>query len=220
MARELPLNQIRPAARPVDALSVRRRRTRAAPAAPQMMPNPQGIRIIPRPTAATCKASTSSPAGRGAGAVLSKGLMDAHRRRHADVRQSAEYEKGEQRGHEAQALANQQMLQSMGEYASENRKLAQVDPIGALMMDRVNPYRSAGTASMPCHGLQAKEIPRQCCASTAAPLGWRSAARRPPELKKLEARRLRSVTRSTGSTRVRRASWSTCCRRSARPAKS
>ena len=46
MARELPLNQIRPVAQPVDAFVRPATPNVAAPAAPQMMPNPSGIRMI------------------------------------------------------------------------------------------------------------------------------------------------------------------------------
>ena len=44
----LPLNQIAPAARPVDAFIRPATPNVAAPAQPQMMPNPQGIRLIPQ----------------------------------------------------------------------------------------------------------------------------------------------------------------------------
>ena len=44
----LPLNQIAPAAKPVDSFIRPATPNVAAPAQPQMMPNPQGLRLIPQ----------------------------------------------------------------------------------------------------------------------------------------------------------------------------
>jgi hypothetical protein len=57
---------------------------------------------------------------------------------------TSEYEKGRNEVVKAQILNNQQTLQSMGQYAADNRALAVKDPIAGLMMDSVNPYRRAG----------------------------------------------------------------------------
>ena len=133
MARELPLNQIRPVAQPVDAFVRPATPNTAAPAAPQMMPNPSGIRIIEHGNGGNVQgynqfaqlAEALAPFSRALTEVAGTGMK---------MYASKEYQIGQSEAARAQVLANQQMQQSMGEYANENRKLAQVDPIGALMM--------------------------------------------------------------------------------------
>ena len=140
---DLGQNQIIPAARPVDAFIRPAQQNVAAPAQLQMMPNPGGIRTIGQ-------GNGGSVAGVNQWQELAQALAPFSR----DLVQlggvgmelyaSSEYEKGRSEAMRAAVLANQQMQQSQAQYAAENRKLDKVDPIGALMMDRVNPFREGG----------------------------------------------------------------------------
>ena len=191
MARELPLNQIRPAAQPVDAFVRPATPSIAAPAAPQMMPNPSGIRVIQQGNGGNVQgynqfaqlAEALAPFSRALTEVAGTGMK---------MYASGEYEKGRNEAMKAQVLANQQMQQSMGEYANENRKLAQVDPIGALMMDRVNPYREAGRVNQ-LSRLAAQEIGAAVLneyRSTPDVETWKPGD---PRLKQLQARAVESI---------------------------
>ena len=192
MARELPLNQIRPAAQPVDAFVRPATPNTAAPAGPQLMPNPSGIRIVEQGSGGSVQgynqyaqlAEALAPFSKALVSVASSGLQ---------LYASNEYEKGQSEAMKAQVLANQQMLQSMGEYASENRSLAQVDPIGALMMDRVNPYREAGRVNA-LSRVAAKEINSAVLAEYSRTPGVEEWKFDDPRLKQLQARAVASVT--------------------------
>ena len=191
MARDLPLNQIRPVAQPVDAFVRPATPNVAAPAAPQMMPNPSGIRMIEQGNGGNVQgynqfaqlAEALAPFSRALTEVAGTGMK---------MYASGEYEKGRNEAMKAQVLANQQMQQSMGEYANENRKLAQVDPIGALMMDRVNPYREAGRVNQ-LSRLAAQEIGAAVLneyRSTPDVETWKPGD---PRLKQLQARAVESI---------------------------
>jgi hypothetical protein len=192
MARDLPLNQIRPVAQPVDAFVRPATPNVAAPAAPQMMPNPSGIRMIEQGNGGSIQgynqfaqlAEALAPFSRALTEVAGTGMK---------MYASGEYEKGRNEAMKAQVLANQQMQQSMGEYANENRKLAQVDPIGALMMDRVNPYREAGRVNA-LSRVAAKEIGSAVLAEYSRTPGVEEWKFDDPRLKQLQARAVASVT--------------------------
>ena len=191
MTRELPLNQIRPAAQPVDTFIRPAQQNTAAPAAPQMMPNPSGIRIIEQGSGGSVQGSNQFAQLAEALAPFSRALVDvagAGARMYA----SAEYEKGQNEAMRAQVLANQQMQQSMGEYASENRKLAQVDPIGAVMMDRANPYREAGRINA-LSRVAAKEISSAVLDEYSRTPGVEEWQFGDPQLKQLQARAVARV---------------------------
>ena len=91
-------------------------------------------------------------------------------------------------------LANQQMLQSQAEYANENRKLAQADPIGALMMDRVNPYREAGRQNA-LSRIAGQEMQRAVLTKYRQTPGAYELPIDSPKLKQLEAEAVDEVTR-------------------------
>jgi hypothetical protein len=191
MARELPLNQIRPVAQPVDAFVRPATPNTAAPAAPQMMPNPSGIRTIEQGNGGNVQgynqfaqlAEALAPFSRALTEVAGTGLK---------MYAGAEYQKGQNEAMKAQVLANQQMQQSMGEYANENRKLAQVDPIGALMMDRVNPYREAGRVNA-LSRVAAKEVGSAVLDEYSRTPGVEEWKFGDPRLKQLQARAVSQV---------------------------
>lgn len=192
MARELPLNQIRPVAQPVDVFVRPATPNTAAPAAPQMMPNPSGIRMIEQGNGGNVQgynqfaqlAEALAPFSRALTEVVGTGMK---------MYASGEYDKGRNEAMKAQVLANQQMQQSMGEYANENRKLAQVDPIGALMMDRVNPYREAGRINT-LSRVAGKEIGAAVVAEYRNTPGVEEMKPGDPRLKQLEATAVQRVT--------------------------
>lgn len=191
MARELPLNQIRPVAQPVDAFVRPATPNVAAPAAPQMMPNPSGIRMIEQGNGGSIQgynqfaqlAEALAPFSRALTEVAGTGMK---------MYASGEYEKGRNEAMKAQVLANQQMQQSMGEYANENRSLAQVDPIGALMMDRVNPYREAGRVNA-LSRVAAKEVGSAVLDEYSRTPGVEEWKFGDPRLKQLQARAVSQV---------------------------
>ena len=191
MARELPLNQIRPAAQPVDTFVRPAQQNTAAPAAPQMMPNPSGIRIIEQGSGGSVQGSNRFAQLAEALAPFSRALIDVAGAG-AQMYASAEYEKGQNEAMRAQVLANQQMQQSMGEYASENRNLAQVDPIGAVMMDRANPYREAGRVNA-LSRVAAKEISSAVLDEYSRTPGVEEWQFGDPQLKQLQARAVARV---------------------------
>jgi murein DD-endopeptidase MepM/ murein hydrolase activator NlpD len=143
MARELPQGQIVPVARPVESFLQPVQRQVAAPAAPQMMPNPSGIRVLGQGSGGSIAGSNQFAELATALAPFSSGLLklaDAGLEMYA----SNEYQRGVNEAMRGQVLANQQIQRSGAEYAAETRKLERTDPQGAVLMDRVNPYRQAG----------------------------------------------------------------------------
>jgi uncharacterized FlgJ-related protein len=193
MASNLPLNQVVPAAKPIDTFIRPATPNVAAPAQPQMMPNPQGIRMIPQGSGGNVEGFNQFQELALALRPFSEGLTDLAGLG-MKLYASNEYEKGRSEAMRAQVLSNQQMLQSQAEYANENRSLAQADPIGALMMDRVNPYREAGRQNA-LSRIAGQEIQR------AVLNKWRNTPNvqelpiDSPELKRIEAEAVDEVTR-------------------------
>lgn len=144
MARDdLPQNQIIPAARPVDAFIRPAQQSIAAPASPQLMPNPSGIRMVGQANGGNMAGFNQFEQLAQALAPFSKELMQVASTG-VQLYATTEYEKGRSEAMRAAVLANQQMLASGAQYAAENRRLDKVDPVAALMMDRVNPFRQGG----------------------------------------------------------------------------
>lgn len=136
-------NQIVPAARPVDAFIRPLQQNVAAPAAPQMLPNPSGMRMISQGNGGSVQGVNQLEELAQALAPFSRGLVQLAGVG-VEIYASEQYQKGQSEAARALAQANRQMLASGATYASENRRLDQVDPVAALMMDRVNPFRDAG----------------------------------------------------------------------------
>lgn len=192
MARELPQNQIQPVAQPVDAFVRPAQQQVARPAEMPGIPSVSGINVI-------AQGNGGDVAGANQFAQLAEALapFNANLTRLAtagmELYAKGEYEKGRNEAMRAQVLANQQMLQSMGQYANETRALAQADPIGALMMDRVNPYRQAGRQNTLAR-VAAKEIQSEVLnlyRNTPDVVTWRPGD---PRLRLLQAQAVESVT--------------------------
>ena len=143
MARDLPQGQIRPVAQPLSAFLEPTRQQVAAPAAPLEIPRVPGIRVIQQGGAGDVRgfnqfdqlASALAPFSQSLTQLAGTGLA---------AYASEEVRTGIDLAMRAKALLDAQQQQSSAEYAAENRKLAQTDPIGALMMDAVNPFRRSG----------------------------------------------------------------------------
>ena len=193
MASNLPVNQIVPAAKPIDTFIRPATPNVAAPAQPQMMPNPQGIRMISQGSGGNVEGFNQFQELALALRPFSEGLTDLAGLG-MRVYASNEYEKGRSEAMRAQVLSNQQMLQSQAEYANENRSLAQADPIGALMMDRVNPYREAGRQNA-LSRIAGQEIQRAVLSKWRNTPGVQELPIDSPELKRIEAEAVDEVTR-------------------------
>lgn len=193
---DLGQNQIIPAARPVDAFIRPAQQNVAAPAQLQMMPNPGGIRTIGQ-------GNGGSVAGVNQWQELAQALAPFSRDLvklggvGMELYASSEYEKGRSEAMRAAVLANQQMQQSQAQYAAENRKLDKVDPIGALMMDRVNPFREGGRqnalARVAAQRIMPAVMERYRNTPGVAELDIGS-----PELKRIEAQAVQDVVQRYG----------------------
>jgi hypothetical protein len=196
MAEQLPMGQIAPAARPVDSFIQPLRRSVTAPAQPQMMPNPQGIRLIPQASGGSVQGVNQMQELAVALAPVSKGLMSLAKYG-VEMYASTEYEKGRSEAARAAVLANQQMLQSAGEYADENRRLANKDPIAGLMMDRVNPFREAGRLNQ-LSRIAAGKVGSEILQEYRRTPGVEELPPDSPEIERIKARAVQRITQRYG----------------------
>lgn len=143
MAEQLGQNQIIPQARPLGAFLQPGRNDVAAPAQPAMLPQGSGVRTLAQAATPSVQGSNQLAELAQALAPFSRGLIQLGAAG-AELYADQQYAKGENEAARAQVLANQQMQRSREEFAATGRKLAQKDPIAALMLDRVNPWREAG----------------------------------------------------------------------------
>jgi hypothetical protein len=146
MSRDLPLNQIRPEAQPLSTFIQPAQRQVAAPAGPLEIPRVAQINVIQQGSGgsiggannfartAAALAPFNQELTRLAGTGLALYLKQQNQLGDADAINAAM---------RAKALLDEQVAQSGAEYAAENRKLSVQDPIAALMMDQVNPFRAA-----------------------------------------------------------------------------
>lgn len=143
MARELPDGQIRPVAQPLSSFLEPARRQVAAPAGQLEIPRAPEIRVIQQNGPGDVRganqfeqmAQALAPFNQALTQLASVGMQSYA---------SAEVVRGRNEALRAKALLDEQQRQSAVEFADETRKLAQADPIGALMMDAVNPFRRGG----------------------------------------------------------------------------
>jgi len=140
---DLGQNQVVPVARPIDTFIRPLQQNVAAPAEPRMLANPSGIQLISQGNGGDVQGVNQFEELAQALAPFSRELVKLSGTG-MELYASGQYQKGQAEAARALVLANQQMLASGANYASENRKLDQVDPVAALMMDRVNPFRAAG----------------------------------------------------------------------------
>ncbi len=141
--RELPNGQIVPAAQPVDAF-IRPAQLQARAGLPQIqLPGAPQLRTIQQGSGGSVQGFNQWAQLADALAPFSDAVMKTAMRG-VDLYASSEYEKGQNEAIRAQVLANQQRERAGGEYAAETRRMEGVDPVGARMMDKVNPFREAG----------------------------------------------------------------------------
>lgn len=139
----LPQNQIRPEAQPLSTFIQPARRNVAGPAGPIEIPRVQQINVIGQGSGGNAPgvnrfqqvAQALAPFNQQLTQLMGAGLQ---------VYAQAEVQKGVNEALRAKALLEEQQARSGAEYAAENRKLAQTDPIAALAMDTVNPFRQSG----------------------------------------------------------------------------
>jgi hypothetical protein len=146
MSRDLPLNQIRPEAQPLSTFIQPAQRQVAAPAGPLEIPRAPQINVIQQGSGGSVTgannfartAAALAPFNQELTRLAGNGLVLYARQQ--DQVGVAEATNAAMR---AKALLDEQTAQSGAEYAAENRKLSVQDPIAALMMDQVNPFRAA-----------------------------------------------------------------------------
>lgn len=143
MARQLPQGQLRPAAQPVQAFLEPVRQQVAAPAGPLEIPRVEGVSVIQQGSGGSLQgvnqfeqmAQALAPFNQRLTELTGVGL---------ELYASDQVQRGMNEALRAKALLDEQQRLSASDYADQNRRLAQSDPIGALMMDAVNPFRQGG----------------------------------------------------------------------------
>jgi Lytic transglycolase len=152
--QELGKGQLAPVARPVSSFLSFQSANPAAPMRPEMLGNPSQINMIQR-------GSNMNVQGVNSAAELAAALKPLTQLADAGLELYAghEYKKGRNEVLRASALVNRQTIQAGDEYAADNRALARENPVAAMMMDRVNPFRQAGRQNQASQ-LVAQEMPR------------------------------------------------------------
>ena len=141
--QELQPGNIRPVAQPVSTFLQFQRENIPEPARPAGMPQGGGISTMQKQATPSVQgynqaaqlAEALGPFSQKLTQVLSTGL---------EMYASSQYQQGMNEAARASLLLDRQMDASADGYAADNRKLAAVDPIAAMNMDTVNPYRAAG----------------------------------------------------------------------------
>jgi hypothetical protein len=161
MANEqLPLGQIQPAARPVSAFIQPGLIQPARPA------EPQSLRLTNDSIGLVNTPAKQNVGGYDQGEQFARALAPFSEKLTSllnygvQLYASNEYRQGQNEALKAYTLANRQMMASADQYAAENRALERRDPIAAMMMDRANPFRSAGRQNQ-LSQLAAQDIPLQ-----------------------------------------------------------
>ena len=139
MVKELPKNQLRPAAQPVSRFLSYGAQDPAAPTKPTMAPTPKGINIVQRSNEMSIKGYNSFTEWSNAMQQVSGAIATA-----APVIKSDQEQRGKNDVMKALMLHSRQNIQNGIEYAQENRKVSNEDWIAGLNMDQVNPWRRAG----------------------------------------------------------------------------
>lgn len=159
MARDqLPLGQIQAAARPVSSFVQPGLIEPVKPAQPQMLQlSSDRIGLVQT-------AAKPNVGGFDQGEQLARALAPFSQNLTrlmnygAQLYASNEYRQGQNEALKAYSQANSQLMVSADEYASENRDLARQDPMAGLLMDRANPFRTAGRQNQ-LSQLAAQEMP-------------------------------------------------------------
>ena len=193
MTRDLPQGQIRPAAQPLSSFLEPTRRQVAAPAGPLEIPRVPDLRVIQRASPGDVQgfnqfqqmAQALAPFNQALTQLVGTGMA---------MYAEDQVQRGRNEALRAKALLDQQQQQSSREYAAENRRLAQADPIGALMMDAVNPFRRGGRlrALGELAALEAKGAVISEYRSAESPQLWQEGDPRLAELKAKAINGLRS----------------------------
>ncbi len=139
MVKELPKNQLRPAAQPVSRFLSYGAQDPAAPTKPTMAPTPKGINIVQRSNEMSIKGYNSFTEWSNSMKQVSGAIATA-----APVIKSDQEQRGKNDVMKALMLHSRQNIQNGIEYAQENRKVSNEDWIAGLNMDQVNPWRRDG----------------------------------------------------------------------------
>ena len=141
--QELQKGNIQPVAQPVSTFLQFQRENIPEPARPAALPQGGGITTMQQ-------MGTSGVQGYTQAAQLAEALgpfsskLTQLMQTGLEMYASDQYKQGMNEAARASLLLDRQMDQSADGYAADNRALARVDPIAAMTMDTVNPYRAAG----------------------------------------------------------------------------
>jgi hypothetical protein len=169
----LPQNQIRPQAQPLSTFIQPVRRNVAGPAGPIEIPRVQQINVINQASGGDAPganrfqqvAQALAPFNQQLTQLMGTGLqVYAQAQSDPNAAMAAANE-----ALRAKALLEEQQAQSGAEYAAENRKLAQADPVAALIMDSVNPFQ---LGSGPWRGWPGPRCAPPCSTPTGATPIW------------------------------------------------
>ena len=139
MVKELPKNQLRPAAQPVSRFLSYGAEDPAAPTKPSIMPSPKGINIVQRSNEMSIKGYNNFSEWASTLNEVSGAIRTA-----APAIKSDQERRGRNDVMKALMLHGRQNVQNGIEYAQENRKVSNEDWIAGINMDQVNPWRRAG----------------------------------------------------------------------------
>ena len=139
MARELPKNQLRPTAKPVNTFLSYRSEQPLAPAKLVEMPTPKGINIIQRSNEMNVQGYNSFKQLSDTLAKTSQAVSQV-----GPVIKSNQEQRGRNDVIKSLALANRQAINNAENYAITNRQVSREDAIAGMMMDEVNPWRQKG----------------------------------------------------------------------------
>lgn len=140
---ELGNNQIQPAAQPLSTFITPNMVNPARPATPSEVQAPGQFSLV-------ATGSRGNVEGANNGLRLAQALEGFNKNltevafKGLGMYASGEYQRGQSEAFKASMLAQRQMEQGGKDYAADNRALGLKDPIAAMAMDTVNPFRSAG----------------------------------------------------------------------------
>ena len=141
MARQQRLQpaQIIPAAKPISTFVPQQAKNVSGPAKPAKLGAPKGTQTIQSRGVSNVKGYTSAEQLAEALGKFTK-AVDAG----LTVYATSEYEKGQNEVLKMNTLLQKRQYNSAKEYGDVNKTLEKTNPVAALEMDKVNPFRKAG----------------------------------------------------------------------------
>ena len=136
MVKELPKNQLKPAAQPVSKFLSFRSQQPGVPTQPQMAPQVKGVNIIQRGNVQNVQGYNSFTEWANSMKQVSGAISSG-----AQVYKSVQETQGKNQVDKAIYNLKKQQLESGQEWTETQKKVAKDNLEAALMMDQVNPFR-------------------------------------------------------------------------------